>query len=568
MAVAVGKGNGPTTRLASGAMGRALRLPPPVVRAVAARRGLAVRARDGVILRTDHYAPDLPVAPTVLVRTPYGRSGVNALLARVIAERGFHVVMQSCRGTGGSGGAFTPMRHERPDGQDTVEWLRRQPWFNGRLGTFGPSYLGLVQWAIADTPELAAMATIVTTSGLRDPTYAGESFSLDTTLTWAALIHAQDGPWLPNQLELLRGQPRLRRGLHHLPLGEADEVATGGVPVGFFRDWLASAEPDHGYWDGLGHHHRVPAVTAPVLMVGGWQDIFLPWQLRDYGALRSVGASPYLTIGPWTHGSYGLFGAALRESLAWLAAHLRDEPGGLREHPVRLYVGPEEGWRDFDEWPPAGGRTQSWVLSGGHGLVTDAADAEPAEDAFRYDPRDPTPSVGGPVLNAKIAGVRDNRALEARGDVLVYSSAPLDAPVTVIGPVRATVRVRATAPHFDVFARLCDVWPDGRSLNVCDGLTRVTPVRSEVDAEGVHTVEVDLWPAAHTFGRDHRIRLQVSGGAHPRYARNPGTGAPLGAETDLRVVDIAVLRGADPATGVRSAVHLPVIGTSPVTGAG
>jgi putative CocE/NonD family hydrolase len=517
--------------LASGAMGRMLGLPPPVARDVMVRRGLAVRARDGVILRTDHYAPALPSAPTVLVRTPYGRTGVNALLARTIAARGYHVVIQSCRGTGGSGGGtFTPMRHERQDGQDTVEWLRRQAWFTGRLGTFGPSYLGFVQWAIADTPELGAMATIVTASGLRDPTYAGEAFSLDTTLTWAALIQSQDQPWLPNTVELLRGQPRLRQGLHHLPLAEADLVATG-APVEFFREWLASAEPDHGYWDGLGHHHRVPAVTAPVLMVGGWQDIFLPWQLRDYGALRSVGARPYLTVGPWTHGSYGLFGTALRESLAWFGTHLRDEPDRLRDRPVRVYVGPEGGWRDFDEWPPPGARTEEWSL----------AELDRDADRFRYDPVDPTPSVGGPVLTAKIAGVRDNRELEAREDVLVYSSRVLAGPIEVIGPVRATVRVRTSGPWFDVFVRLCDAWPDGRSLNVCDGLTRVTPERCPADAHGVHTVEVELWPAAHVFAPGHRLRVLVAGGAHPRYARNPGTGRPLGEATELWPVEVAVL---------------------------
>ena len=174
----------------------------------------------------------------------------------------------------------------------------------------------------------------------------------------------------------------------------------------FFREWLASAEPDHGYWDGLGHHHRVPAVTAPVLMVGGWQDIFLPWQLRDYGALRSVGARPYLTIGPWTHGSFGLFGAALRESLAWLGAHLRGEPARLRQRPVRLHVGPERGWRDFDEWPPAAAPYRGMgfpaVAAWRRGGPAPRRRARP----LPVRPRDPTPSVGGPVLTAKIAGVR------------------------------------------------------------------------------------------------------------------------------------------------------------------
>src|SRR5690349_4350847 len=156
--------SGVASGVASSAAARALGLPPRRTREVRARRAIPVRTRDGVILRTDHYAPALATAPTVLVRTPYGRGGLSAVAARLLAERGFHVVMQSCRGTGGSGGAFDPMRRERDDGLDTVAWLRRQPWFTGRLGTYGPSYVGYTQWAIADVPELAAMATVVTAS--------------------------------------------------------------------------------------------------------------------------------------------------------------------------------------------------------------------------------------------------------------------------------------------------------------------------------------------------------------------------------------------------------------------
>jgi len=194
-----------TAGTATTAAARALRLSPPLTRNVSVRRGLAVRARDGAILRTDHYAPALESAPTVLVRTPYGRGGASGLAARLLAERGFHVVMQSCRGTGGSGGAFQPMRNERDDGLDTVDWLRRQPWFNGRLGTFGVSYVGYTQFAIADVPEIAAMVTAITASQFRDPTYSGGSYALYTTLAWASLVQAQSGPFLSNVVELLRG---------------------------------------------------------------------------------------------------------------------------------------------------------------------------------------------------------------------------------------------------------------------------------------------------------------------------------------------------------------------------
>jgi len=533
--------------LTSATAARALRLPPPLTRDVRVRRGIGLRARDGVILRTDHYAPQLPYAPTVLVRTPYGRGGLNAVAARVLAERGFHVVVSSCRGTSGSSGVFDPMRHERDDGLDTVEWLRRQPWFTGRLGTFGPSYVGYTQWAIADVPELAAMATVVTASQFRDPTYAGESFSLFTTLAWASLLQAQGGPWLANTIELLRGQPRLRQALAHLPLGEADRLATG-EEVAFFRRWLELAGPSHPaadeYWGELAHDRRVPDVTAPVLMVGGWHDIFLPWQLRDYAALRAAGSQPYLTIGPWTHGSYGLLAAALRESIGWLRAHLRDEKDSLRARPVRVYVESGGGWREYDDWPPQVGEAQPWFLQPGGGLAP-AAPRRSTPDSYRYDPADPTPSVGGPLLLANLSGPRDNRELEARPDVLVYTTGALDADLEVIGPVSATVHVRASRPYFDVFVRLCDVEPSGRSLNVCDGLVRVVPGRFAIDADGTLAVHVDLWPAAHRFRAGHRLRVQISGGAHPRYARNTGTGDPLATAVDLRPVEVEVYHDPD-----------------------
>jgi len=543
-----------------------MRLSPPMTRSVRVRRDIGLRARDGAVLRTDHYAPRLASAPTVLVRTPYGRAGVAGIAARTLAERGFHVVISSCRGTGGSSGVFDPMRHERDDGLDTVDWLRRQPWFTGRLGTFGPSYVGYTQWAIADVPELRAMATAVTATQFRDPMYAGDSFSLFTSLAWASLIQAQAGPWFSNTVELLRGQPRLHRALGHLPLLEADLVATG-AEVAFFRRWVTLAGAPNGgsngaadgsaadggddYWTTLRHDHRIGEVSAAVHMVGGWHDIFLPWMVRDYAALRAAGARPHLTIGPWTHGSRGLTGTAFREGIAWLRAHLRDETEGLRERPVRLFVSGDDGWREFDDWPPPGNPDpQPWYL-GPDGTVSPERPGASAPSAFVYDPADPTPSVGGPVLLANVAGPRDNRELEARPDVLVFSSAPLERDLEIIGPVSATVHVRASRPHLDVFVRLCDVDPAGRSVNVCDGLVRVTPGRPSADADGTLAVPVEMWPTAHRFRAGHRVRIQVSGGAHPRSARNTGTGDPLATAVALQPVRIQVLHDAQHATHVR-----------------
>jgi len=227
----------------SRAVGRVLGQPPPAVRHVRVRRGITARTRDGIPLATDHFAPDVASAPTVLIRTPYGRGVRLRLLARAVAEQGFHVVVQSCRGTYDSGGDFEPMRHERDDGLDTIDWLRRQPWYSGELCTFGPSYVGFTQWALAADagPDLKAMATVVTAADFRDSTYAGGAFSLDTVLTWAALLSAQRGPKLANFVELRRGQPRLHRGLAHLPLREADVVATGAQVAFCATGWPSPA---------------------------------------------------------------------------------------------------------------------------------------------------------------------------------------------------------------------------------------------------------------------------------------------------------------------------------------
>jgi uncharacterized protein len=542
--------------LVSTAAGRALRLSPPLTRRVTARRGLAVRARDGVILRTDHYAPALDGAPTVLVRTPYGRGGVTGLAARLLAERGFHVVLQSCRGTTGSGGTFEPMRHERSDGLDTMDWLRRQPWFTGVLGTFGPSYVGYTQWAIADVPELAAMATVVTASSFRDPVYAGESFSLFTTLAWAKLLADQTRPWRSTTVEVLRGSPRLNQAFAHLPLGEADQLATG-AEVSFFREWLALAHEDTAertkYWTDLDHSHRLPGLAAEVLMVGGWYDIFLPWQLADYAALRAAGARPYLTIGPWTHGGGGLLAASVRESVDWLRAQLRGERDALRSRPVRLYVTGADQWREYEDWPPPADQTRRWYLGPGGSLRP--APEESTVDRFRYDPADPTPTVGGPLLLSNVSGPKDNREVEARPDVLVYTSSIMDRQVDVVGPVTATIHVRPSQPYHDLFVRLCDVDPSGRSVNLSDGLVRVRPGTRPAGPGGTTVVEVALWPIAHRFRAGHRIRLQVSGGSHPRYPRNHGTGAPLDRSTELRPVEVEVWHDPDRP----SHVSLPVV---------
>jgi putative CocE/NonD family hydrolase len=553
---------------------RVLKLPPAVTRDVEVRRGLRVPLRDGVELIADLYVPRrVAGAPTILVRTPYGRGGLLTLaMARPFAERGFQVLVQACRGTGGSGGEFDPFGREREDGLDTLDWIERQPWFRGRLLTFGPSYLGYVQWAMAPDAgdRIAAMSAMVTASQFRDQTYLGDAYTLRGTLSWTALMAAQEGNLLLAQLRGIAGRRRLRAAMDHLPLSEADLVATGRR-VGFFQEWLAHTEPGDPYWvPERDHRDRVGEVTAPVNMVGGWYDLFLDAQLEDYAALRAAGRRPHLTIGPWTHGDPQGIGTAVREALTWFRAHVGDDHDGLRADPVRLFVQGAGEWRGFAEWPPPA-TPAAWYLHAGGRLARTApappagagpaGDTDPpagagpfAPDRFRYDPADPTPGIGGPLLGPG-AGRKDNSAIEARPDVLVYTSAALEEPVEVIGAVSAEIHLRSSVGHTDVYVRICDVDPAGRSWNVCDGLQRLTPERSTAGPDGVHAVRVRLWPTAYRFAAGHRIRVQVSSGSHPRFARNTGTGEPLATATRLVAADQEVFH--DPRHP--SAVILPLV---------
>ena len=285
------------------------------------------------------------------------------------------------------------------------------------------------------------------------------------------------------------------------------------------------------------------SIEVPVALVGGWDDVILDETLAHYRALADRGCDARLLVGPWTHTSTFDKGwpLVLPDALRWLRAHLSGEPASRPEQPVRVYVSSSDQWRDLPCWPPPA-RTQVWYPGAG-GTLTTQPPAQPGDSSFRYDPADPTPSAGGPVLSRQ-AGAVDNRRLEGRADVLVFTSAPLTEAVEVIGPVSVRLRVRASSPYFDVFARLCDVDARGRSRNICDGLQRhqAGPGSGATeDSAGESTITVAMSSTAYRFAAGHRIRLQVCGGAHPRFARNTGTAEPAATATRLVPVHIQIL---------------------------
>jgi uncharacterized protein len=522
---------------------RLAKLPPAKTHTLIVERDLKIAMPDGVVLLADRYAPHgNERLLTILVRCPYGRRGFFGLLyGRIFAERGFQVLVQSTRGTFGSSGVFNPYGNEHDDGMATIAWLKQQAWFSGALATNGPSYLGFVQWAIARdaNADIQAIAIQVSTSNFHDRTYAGGSFGLDNALSWMHMMAFQDKRSFFN---LMGARRKLQPLFAHLPLRDLDQLAIG-QHSSFFQEWLEHPEADSNYWQQRIFEQTVKEISAPINLVGGWYDIFLPWQVRDYRSLREAGKHPFPTIGPWAHSSFALMAAGVRESLAWFNAYLLDDRSQLRQLPVRIFVTGANEWRDLADWPPPDAKSQSFYLQEAFGLAPNIPGAS-APDQYRYDPADPTPALSGPVLMGKSLPT-DNRELEARPDVLTYTSAPLEHDLEVIGPVRADLFVRSSLEHTDFFVRLCDVDQQGKSLNVCDALLRVQPDQPTAAADGTLPLVIDLWPTAHRFQRGHRLRLQVSSGAHPRYARNTGSGEPLASATKLLVADQSIYHDPD-----------------------
>jgi putative CocE/NonD family hydrolase len=508
-----------------------LGLPRPRCR-VRVERGLMIPMNDGVRLCADHYHPiTTKQCPTILIRSPYGRNArlsafgwLTEFCARRFAERGYEVLVQDTRGRFDSEGEFEPFFYEREDARSTFDWLAQQGWFDGQLGMWGPSYLGIVQWVAADDPVVKALFPGVTASNLYDLIFPDGALDLGLLMRWMALLRIQQKrrSLMLQAAIMLEVERDVHPSFRHLPVIEADEAMRDGK-VDYYRRWLDAALYDPSFAEQLRPvDHR--QVRAPAHLFGGWYDFFLRGMLEDYASLKAAGQTPYLTIGPWKHVSnLFLMPTMLKPGIEWFDAHLKSERHGLRSDPVRLYVMGANEWREYAEYPPPS-RPQHYYLGGGKRLELQPGDAPPSR--YCYDPAQPTPIVGGTQFSLW-AGPRDNRKLERRADVVTFTTEPLEHQVEVIGPVSVELYVRSSSEYTDFCARLCDVHPDGRSINICDGLFRVEPGKGEIQPDGSLRIKIDLWATAYRFLPGHRIRLLVSSSAHPRWARHTNTANPL-----------------------------------------
>ncbi len=526
---------------------------PKRLAGVTRTRNIRVPMRDGITLETEHFAPKLKGNhPTILMRVPYGLRGFSTI-AECYAERGYNVVLQACRGTSRSEGDFDPLTREREDGLATLGWLKQQSWFDGRLGLTGPSYLGYAQWAICDAlPPKSAMATKVTSAEFRSVVFPGGAFHLGLWLSWLqTVVGIRDNALFFGQRVLTGSiEKRTLMASMKLPLADADRRVTGH-PVAFWQTWLKDAIDNDAFWEALDHTHRLGPRTPPNHFLSGWYDFMIDQLLRDYETLVLSGQRPYLTVGPWFHVSPELQAESFRETLTWMDAYLLDKRDKLRDSPVKIYVTGLNAWCEFEHYPPGPSDIQIWHVHPARVLSQRPVGASPP-DTYRYDPRKPTPNVGGAIFAFTGAGPVDNRELEARSDVLTYTSEPLFTATSIIGNVRVTLYARASLPTADFFVRLCDVDEKGASINICDGFVRMTAA-SPAMPDDIWKINVKLHATAHTFKRNHQLRLIVASGAHPRYARNTGTDEPLATATTLIPADIEIFH--DPLHP--TAVHLP-----------
>jgi putative CocE/NonD family hydrolase len=431
------------------------------------------------------------------------------------AERGYHVIVQSTRGTYGSGGVMEPMSTEQEDGLDTVEWLRQQQWFTGTFATFGPSYLGYTQWALlADPPkELVAAIIVVGPHDIHDIVHGDGAFNLELALGWSQSTSTQEerSLWqgLLNQVLPSRLKP-VHDAMAAVPLSKAKGLLAGKAP--WYDKWATIRDKQDPYWAKRMQHAALKRTQVPVLLFAGWQDPFLMQNLDQYEQLTNNGTNVALTVGPWTHaGASAGLRVISNEAFDWLSEHLAGT-GPVSRPKVKVNIVGTKEWRGLDSWPPV--TTMQHLYPAGHNRLTSSAPTETSEVGFTYDPANPTPSVGGARLSP-LAGRKDNKALEARDDVLVFTSDALPADLTVMGRPVIALDHASDNPYCDVFVRICEVDTKGVSTNVVDGFVRL---------DGGGAVRLELRATAHLFRAGSRIRLTISGGAHPHYERNNGTG--------------------------------------------
>lgn len=540
-------------------------------------QNIPAKMRDGVTLFADVYRPaEQGQFPVLLTRLPYGKELVLPKIFEILhvlraVREGYVMIVQDCRGSWASEGEFEYCFHEGKDGYDTVEWAAGLPYSTGAVGMFGLSHFGWTQWAAAGLcpPHLRAIAPMQTWSDFTGMRFRGGAFELDDALTWRTRmsigkltrkLSARGRPMeeandimraIQNFLDTLTEDGYVEVPLRHLK--SLEKLGLAGI-IGELLD-LGPGNQTPGY------QVDYASVEVPSLNIAGWYDVFQQYTLDNFVSVRKYGKGAarhsQLIVGPWTHGQTlafpGMmvgeknFGAAASGAminfqgdltaiqLRWFDHWLKNINNGVEsEVPVRVFLTGENRWIEMPDWPPRDVRDERIYLDDGGALDFSLPGDKTGSTSYTYDPADPVPTLGGPL--PPFAGVKDQRPLGERPDVLTFTSSPVKQPLMVAGRIVADLWVSSSAPDTDFVVRLIDVHPDGYMQNLCDGIMRARYRHSLKEVTWIQPGEifelkVDLWSIAHVFKPGHHLAVQVTSSSFPRWDRNWNTKENPGAAT-------------------------------------
>ena len=557
-----------------------------------AEMNVAITMRDGVTLRANIFRPaEGGPVPALVLRIPYNKDAAQTYVyahPAWYARHGYAVLVQDSRGRYASEGEFYPLRLDGEDGFDTIEWCAAQPWCDGKVGSYGFSIPGINQLLAAHLrpPALTTVIPAFYPSGMHDGfLYRGGALSLATLAQWAVVI-AADAAIRKGDMEALAQvvpADQLSGKWHPgTPLKDTP-FFTKPDSLPFIADYLAHPGQDD-YWQEWHLPSRLDSIDIPCLHVSGWYDTFIAKTMESYETLSTAARAEHrLLVGPWYHIPWTQqvgaidYGWEARNfvddyQIAWFDAQLKGDRSKLDALPmVRIFVTGANEWRDYDAWPLAGTSAENWYLhSGGRanslsgdGSLSHQAPGEEGADFFIYGPEAPVESLGGHsccLPDRAPMGPEDQRQVEYRNDVLVYSSAPLEAPLFIAGNVNAVLHAASSAVDTDFTVKLCDVAPDGTAINITEGIIRARyreSLEREVMLEpnAIYEFTIAAGVACHRFAAGHRVRVEVSSSNFPHFDRNPNNGKPFGEDDELVTASQTVFHD----SARPSHIELPVV---------
>jgi putative CocE/NonD family hydrolase len=559
---------------------------------IIAEQNVAITMRDGVTLRANLFrpAPGGPV-PALVLRIPYNKDAAQTYVyahPAWYARHGYAVLVQDSRGRYASEGEFYPLRLDGEDGHDTIEWCAAQPWCDGRVGSYGFSIPGINQLLAAHLrpPALKTAIPAFYPAGMHDGfLYVGGALSLATLAQWGVVIAADAAIRKGDREALAQVVPADQLSGKWHPGTPMKDIPFFHAPdsLPFIADYLAHPG-DGDYWREWDLPSRLGSVDIPCLHISGWYDSFIAKTIESYETLSSGAKAEHrLLVGPWYHIPWTQqvgaidFGWEARNvvddyQIAWFDAQLKGDRSKLDALPlVRIFVTGANEWRDYDAWPLAGTAPRKWYLhSGGRanslsgdGTLSRQAPGNEDADFYIYSPEAPVDSLGGHsccLPDRAPMGPVDQRPVEYRNDVLVYSSDALDAPLFIAGKVNAVVHAASSAIDTDFTVKLCDVSPDGTAINITEGIIRARYRESlarevMLEPHRIYEFAISVGIACHRFEAGHRIRVEVSSSNFPHFDRNPNNGRPFGDDAEMVTASQTVFHD----SARPSHIELPVV---------